>query len=65
METTLKTRRQAIALAAMLTATVVTAIAAVGGLSRWGSQPPTASSTPAAAAVQQAPPAAPVEELGD
>ncbi len=45
-------RRNAMALAAALAATVVTAVAAVGGLARWNAQPQ--SATPPAALVQQA-----------
>jgi hypothetical protein len=49
-------RRRTLTLAAMLTATVLTAIAAVGGLTRW-SVPPVGSPPPAASVIQQAPPA--------
>jgi hypothetical protein len=52
-------RRRAIALAAMLTATVLTAIAAVGGLTRWSGPPPAGSQPPAASVIQPAPAAAP------
>lgn len=50
------------ALAAMLTATVLTAIAAVGGLTRWSVQPPAGPTPPAASVIHQpAPPAQSVE----
>jgi hypothetical protein len=48
-------RRQALALAAMLTATVVTAIAAVGGLTRWQASAPASPSQPVPTIVQHAP----------
>lgn len=47
-------RRRTMALAAMLTATVLTAIAAVGGLTRWSVQPPAGPTPPAASVIQQA-----------
>lgn len=53
-------RRRTLALAAMLTATVLTAIAAVGGLTRW-SVPPAGSPPPAASVIQKTPPAHVVE----
>ena len=55
--------RQALALAAMLTATVVTAIAAVGGLTRWQTATPPSPSQPVPTIVQQAP--APFTGEGD
>jgi hypothetical protein len=64
-ETTQATlRRRTLALAAMLTATVLTAIAAVGGLSRWSAQPPAGSPPPAASVIQQTPPS-PTSEVDD
>ena len=50
-----KLHRQALALAAMLTATVLTAIAAVGGLTRWSAPAPRSTSQPVPTIVQQAP----------
>jgi hypothetical protein len=50
-----KLHRQALALAAMLTATVLTAIAAVGGLTRWSAAAPASTSQPAPTIVQPAP----------
>lgn len=50
-----KLHRQALALAAMLTATVVTAIAAVGGLTHWRTAAPTNTPKPVPAIIHQAP----------
>jgi len=51
-----KPHRQALAFAAMLTATVVAAIAAVGGLTRWNAPSvPGSSSPPVTSIVQHAP----------
>jgi hypothetical protein len=49
-------RRSATALAAVLLATLVTALAAIGGFARWGAAAsPAAAAAPAAQVVQQAP----------
>ena len=58
-----KLHRQALALAAMLTATVVTAIAAVGGLTRWSTAAPPTTAHPVPTIVQQTP--APFAGEGD
>jgi hypothetical protein len=52
-------------LAAMLTVTVLTAIAAVGGLTRWSAQPPAGSQPPSASVIQPAPPAPRAAEVDD
>jgi len=57
--------RRAIGLAALLTATVLTAIAAVGGLTRWSTQPPVGSPPPAASVIQPAAPAPHAAEVDD
>lgn len=59
-----RSRRQALALAAALTATVLTAIAAVGGLSRWSGTPRSVAPV-ASQVVQQVPAPAPAPAQPD
>ena len=48
-------------LAALLTVTVLTAVAAVGGLTRWSQQPSSGPNLPAASVIQAPAPAQGVE----
>ena len=54
-------RRRTMGLAAVLTVTVLTAVAAVGGLTRWSRQPSPGQNLPAASVIQAPAPAHSVE----